>query len=212
MDRRTMLLAAGASAAAWFRPARAAEASLDVSGVRFPQTVSVHGTTLLLNGAGVRYKRIFQVYALGMYLQKKTSSADEALNMAGPKRFVLAPLRPISMTEFGRMFTAGIQANTSREDFVRILPEVSRVGQIFARYARLSPGESITIDWVPDTGMVGSYKGAIQGEPFTEPALFRTVMRIWLGANPPDAKLKSSLLGLDQTRAITTDSVPPELL
>jgi hypothetical protein len=212
MDRRTMLVAA-ASASAWFRSAKAAESPLDVSGVRFPNTMNVNGTSLVLNGAGVRHKRIFEVYALGLYLPKKTTSADEAMSMTGPKRIVLVPLRSISMTEFGRMFTQAIQTNTSREDFVKILPEVSRVGQIFSHYARLSSGESLMIDWLPDVGMVGSYKGVVQGEPFTEPSLFRTVMRIWLGTSPPDAKLKSSLLGQDLSRKVISDgSMPAELL
>lgn len=215
MDRRTMLMAA-ASACAWFRPAlaaQAAESAVNVSGVRFPATVDVQGTPLVLNGAGVRYKRIFQVYALGLYLPKRTASAAEAISMAGPKRFVLTPLRSITMTEFGRMFTQGIQINTSREDFVKILPEVSRIGQIFSQYARLSAGENIVIDWVPEVGMVASYRGVVQGEPFTEPSLFRTIMRMWLGSNPPDEKLKSSLLGQDMARpAMPEDEMPSELL
>jgi hypothetical protein len=34
-----------------------------------------------------------------------------------------------------------------------------------------------------------------QGEPFKEPEFYDALLRIWLGPNPADWKLKDSLLG-----------------
>jgi hypothetical protein len=38
-------------------------------------------------------------------------------------------------------------------------------------------------------------KGVQQGEPFKEPEFFAAMLRIWLGPNPADWKLKDALLG-----------------
>ncbi len=51
------------------------------------------------------------------------------------------------------------------------------------------------IDWVPGTGTVITVKGVPQGEPFKEPEFFNALLRIWLGPNPADWKLKDALLG-----------------
>ena len=56
-------------------------------------------------------------------------------------------------------------------------------------------GENFTIDWIPDTGTIVSVKGKQQGEPFKEPEFYAALMRIWLGPDPADAKLKDALLG-----------------
>ena len=43
-------------------------------------------------------------------------------------------------------------------------------------------------------------KGVQQGEPFKEPEFFNALLRIWLGPNPADWKLKDALLGKQLTR------------
>ena len=53
----------------------------------------------------------------------------------------------------------------------------------------------MSIDWVPGTGTVLTVKGVPQGEPFKEPEFFNALLRIWLGPNPADWKLKDALLG-----------------
>lgn len=201
MQRRD-LLAAAAAAACGVNAAQAAPQPItDVYGVKFPAEIDLAGQHLVLNGAGARFKMIFKVYALGLYLAKKTSSADEAIAMGGAKRLSLSPLRELPMSEFGRLVTKGIQANASKDDFVKIVPDVARIGQLFAAYSKASPGEWLILDWVPGTGMVASFRGAVQGEPFVEPVFFRTIMKIWLGASPPDARLRSALLGEDPDAA-----------
>jgi hypothetical protein len=38
-------------------------------------------------------------------------------------------------------------------------------------------------------------RGKVQGAPFKEAAFFNALLRIWLGPNPADWKLKDALLG-----------------
>ena len=59
----------------------------------------------------------------------------------------------------------------------------------------LVPGDVITLDWIPGTGMVVTAKGKVQGEPFKEPEFYKAIMSIWFGPVPGDFKLKEALLG-----------------
>ena len=72
---------------------------------------------------------------------------------------------------------------------------VARMGQIFAEHKKLNAGDNFMIDWVPGVGTVITVKGLQQGEPFKEPEFFNALLRIWLGPNPADWKLKDALLG-----------------
>ena len=49
-------------------------AGVEVAGVRYAPTAVVGNATLQLNGAGVRYKAIFKVYAAGLYLGSKATT------------------------------------------------------------------------------------------------------------------------------------------
>ena len=70
-----------------------------------------------------------------------------------------------------------------------------KMGQIFFDQKKLMAGDVFTIDWVPGVGTIITVKGVAQGDPFKEPEFFNALMRIWLGPNPADWKLKDALLG-----------------
>ncbi len=175
--------------------ARAAPAPTVVEGVKFDNEITLGGQKLQLNGAGVRYKLVFKMYALGLYLPKKSTSVDEILSMAGPKRVRMVALRDVPMSEFGRLTARGIQNQATREDFVKILPDIARIGQLYSSFDRAFQGDEVILDWTPGTGMTVHFRGERRGDPFTEPALFQTVMKIWLGEKPADVQLKDALLG-----------------
>ena len=68
MHRRFLLLAtAGTWAASALVPA-AAQNAADLAGVRYPASVQVGSTPLLLNGAGIRFRVVVRVYTAGLYL------------------------------------------------------------------------------------------------------------------------------------------------
>lgn len=200
IDRRRLLATAAALGTAPLHAlaqsqGAAGSDSTVVSGVRFPNTATVRGSRLVLNGAGIRYKLIFPLYAMALYLPQKASTPQDIIDMAGAKRAHLTLLRDLSISEFGRMVSRGVQTNATKDDFVKIVPDIARVGQLASAYDKARTGDSLMLDWVPGTGMVASFRGAVQGEPFVQPEFFKTVLKIWLGDQPVDAKLKLSLLG-----------------
>lgn len=171
-------------------------ATVDAAGVKFEDTIDQRGSKLVLNGVGVRYKAVFKVYSAGLYLSKKTSIPEEALFMAGPKRISITMLRDIDSNELGKLFTRGVEDNTARAEMSKLIPGLLRMGQIFSDQKKLIAGDSFTFEWVPGTGGVLTVKGKPQGEPFKEQEFFTALLRIWLGPNPADWKLKDALLGI----------------
>lgn len=170
-------------------------ATVDVGGVKLEDTTDLRGNKLVLNGAGVRYKAIFKVYTAGLYLGKKAGTPEEVLAAPGAKRMHITMLREIDSNELGKLFTRGVQDNAPKEEMSKLIPGLIKMGQIFSDQKKLMTGDVFTIDWVPGTGTVIAVKGVAQGEPFKEPEFFNALMRIWLGPQPADFKLKDALLG-----------------
>jgi hypothetical protein len=191
MLRRSLLVSVILGAMAW---GNAYAQTVELAGVKFEPTVNVGGTAIQLNGAGIRYKAIFKVYAAGLYLPKKTKVINEALNMPGAKRISVTMLRDIDANELGRLFSRAIEDEIPKQDYVKVLPDVLRMSQIFTDYKNLKSGDTFTLDWVPGSGTVISIKGKSSGEDFKSPEFYHALMSIWLGKTPPDYKLKEAMM------------------
>ena len=183
------------AAALWLASHAAVQAQVQVAGVTFAEAAELRGSRLHLNGAGIRFRGPFKVYAAGLYLGRKAATPEEALAVPGAKRLTVTMLREIDAGELGRLFTRGVEDNMDKTAMSRLVPGLLRMGQIFSDHKRLQPGDTFTLDWVPGTGTVLTLRGVPQGEPFREPEFFQALLRIWLGPVPADWKLKDSLLG-----------------
>lgn len=172
-----------------------AQAAPDIYGVKVPDSTTVNGTNLSLNGAGTRFKVIFKVYVAALYTSSKASKPAEVTAQPGPKRMSVTMLRDIDSAELGKLLTRGIEDNMGKEALSSLVPGLIRLGQMFAEQKKLLAGDNFLIDWVPGKGTVITVKGVVQGEPFKEPEFFNALMSIWLGAVPADHKLKEALLG-----------------
>lgn len=200
------LIAAGLLGLASF----AAQAeTIEVAGVSYSDMAEVGNNKLVLNGTGIRYKAVFKVYTAGLYLTRKSHTAEQAMAAPGAKRIAMSMLRPIDAAELGKLFIRGVEDNTTKEEMFRLMPGLMRMGQIFADQKMLAKGDSFVVDWVPGTGTIITVKGKQQGEAFKEPEFFNAMMRIWLGNNPADWQLKDALLARsgEQTPAQTSYGV-----
>lgn len=184
-----------AGMAALIFSASALAATIDVGGIKLEDSVDLQGSKLQLNGAGVRYKAIFKVYAAGLYMGKKASTPEDVYAAPGPKRISVTMLRDIDSNELGKAFTKGFEDNTPKAELSKLIPGLIRMGQIFSDQKKLVAGDNFSLDFIPGTGTIVTVKGKPQGEPFKEPEFFVALMRIWLGASPADYKLKDALLG-----------------
>ena len=170
--------------------------ALEAGGINFAPQVDISGNSLRLNGAGVRYKAVFKVYAAGLYTGRKVSSLDELLKSPGPKRLSITMLREIDAAELGKLFSRGMEDNMDRATFAQLIPGIMRMSQIFSDHKKLQAGDNFTLDWVPGQGLVVAVKGRSQGAPFREPEFYAALMGIWLGKSPADWQLKNALLDI----------------
>jgi hypothetical protein len=170
---------------------------MELAGVKYPPTTTVAGTTLQLNGAGIRYKFV-KVYTAGLYLPAKATSTEAVLGQAGPKRLQVVMLRDIDGNELGRLFTRGMQDNTEKSEFLKMIPGTIKMSEIFSTRQKLAAGDQFTVDWLPGTGAVVSVNGKPTGQPIAEPEFYSGLMRIWLGKAPAEVTLKAALLGKPQ--------------
>jgi hypothetical protein len=179
-----------------------ANAQSNKSGLdRFAETVVIGNQTLIQNGKGIRYKAVFQVYAAAMYLPSKTSSAEQAISMSGPKRVHVIMLRDVSAEEMGKLFSTSLRDNALPSELSKSIDSLVKVGGVFAKHKQLRVGDEIFVDWIPGSGTVLNIRGVV--EAAYEPKEFYNMwMRVWLGQKPADTRLKDSLLSLS---SVATD-------
>lgn len=200
MSDRPLLAAALLWLVAFVQPAIAQ--TTEVSGVKFNNSVMLAASTLQLNGAGTRYKTIIKVYAAALYLPAKATTPEAVLSAPGPKRLQVAMLRDIDANELGKLFTRGMEDNSTREEFGKTIAGTLRLADMFAARKKLVAGDQFTVDYLPGRGTLIAINGQQQGEPVKEPEFFNALMRIWLGKSPADALLKNALLGISAERVV----------
>jgi len=171
-----------------------AQSPVEVGGAKFEASAQVANTKLQLNGAGVRYKIVFKVYAVGLYLPTKAATVDAVVNSSVPRRVQVTMLRDIDAREFGKMASRAMEDNVTKEHFAKSINGILRLGEMFAIQKQLKTGESFTVDWLPGTGTVITINGKSQ-PPIKEPEFFASLLNIWLGHKPVDPLLKDALLG-----------------
>jgi len=162
----------------------------EVSGVTLPETVTVEGKTLKLNGAGLRKKVVFKVYVAGLYLETPSKDAAAVISSDQIKRMQLWVLRSLSSRQVNEAIEEGFEKNSKASlGLLKV-----RLEKFEAMIPNVVNGDQIVLTYVPGKGTVvsakGAEKGVIEGKDFAD-ALFS----VWLGPNPVQADLKKALLG-----------------
>ena len=171
-----------------------AAAARDVGGVDMPEQVGAAGgaEVLRLNGAGVRRKLLFPVYAIGLYLPAPQGDAARVLATDGPWRVLMRILhKEISREQLVAAWNEGFAANQSAAELAPLQARIDRFGGAFDT---LRAGDTVRIDYVPGRGT----RVEINGRPREDIAgadFAAAVLRIWLGPAPVSGALKDELLG-----------------
>ncbi len=164
--------------------------------VGFPAQIEVANTNLNLNGKGTRYKAVFKVYDMGMYTSTKVSTVEQALSSPGPKRLQFTALRELPGTDLGLLFLRGMKENSPPELNLKHTASANRLVEIFSGRAKMMPGESFAMEFIPGKGVTFFIMDKAQGAPLGDAEFFGMVLRIWLGPVPADYMLKDALLGI----------------
>jgi hypothetical protein len=167
---------------------------VEVAGINIPET----DQQLVLNGAGLRKRAFFQVYAIGLYLVDKKTAAADAVGAAGPKRVAIHMLRNVDAQTFSGALADGIKDNHNEAEAKALEPRVKQLVAIMAEVGEAKEGMRITLDWLPAAGTVLGVNGKPAGSPIAGEDFYRALLRIWLGENPVQSDLKKALLGEKQ--------------
>jgi len=162
----------------------------DVGGVKVPDTQTVDGKTLKLNGAGIRKKAIFKVYVAGLYVETPGKDASALIASSEAKSMHLWMLRDIKGANVSGAIADGFELQ-SKAALPQLQPKLDQLAKMIPD---LKEGDQMSLTWVPDKGTVvnvrGTDVGTIEGRDFAD-ALFA----VWLGPNPVQDDLKQALLG-----------------
>ena len=164
--------------------------ALEVGGVKLPDTVSVDGKTLKLNGAGIRKKAFFKVYVAALYVETPSKDAASLVSSTQVKSMRLKMLRDVEGPKISGAIVEGFENNSKAA-----MPQLKgRLDQLAKLIPDVKQGDEIDLTWIPDKGtqvtVRGTNTGTIEGRDFAD-ALFS----VWLGPNPVQADLKQALTG-----------------
>ncbi|MEK8032767.1 chalcone isomerase family protein [Ideonella sp. DXS29W] len=165
------------------------------NGAPFESTVQVQGATLALNGSGSRYRLMFRVYDMALYLPRKANAVDAIINMDGPKRLAFVAQRDLPGTDLGVAFIKGLQANNTNDQVQRHTSSSTRLIEIFSGKPKLAAGDTFAMDFLPGKGTQFYIQGQPQGAPVGDAEFFSMILRIWLGPSAVELPLKEALLG-----------------
>jgi hypothetical protein len=161
----------------------------EVAGVKLPDTITVEGKALKLNGMGLRKKVVFKVYVAGLYLETPSKDPAAVLSSDQIKSMRLWILRSLKGSQITEAIVEGFEKNSKAQ----MGALKARLDKFNAMFPDVKEGDQIEMTYVPGKGTIvtakGTEKGVIEGKDFAD-ALFS----VWLGANPVQEDLKKALL------------------
>ena len=164
----------------------------ECKGVNFPDQVQVDGSSLTLNGLGLRQATAFKVnvYVAALYVAKTSADANALLGSNTPSELVLQFVRSVGADDLRKGWSEGFEKNSKGE-----LPALKdRIAMLNGWMADVKTGDKLTFTNKPGAGVTvnvnGAVKGTIKGDDFA-----KAFLAIWLGGDPPNPEIKAGLLG-----------------
>jgi hypothetical protein len=164
----------------------------ECKGVDFPERLQVNGTELTLNGLGIRKATFLKVnvYVGALYVTSPTHEPRTLIDPATPAQLVLHFVRNVGVSDLRKAWEEGFER--AAKDQLALLN--ARIAMLNSWMSDMKTGQRLVFTRKPGTGVQvdvnGAVKGTITGDDFS-----RALLSIWLGPEPPNAELKSGLLG-----------------
>ena len=154
--------------------------------------MKVDGTSLVLNGLGLRQKKIIfniDVYVGGLYVTKKSHDPQAIMNSTDPKRVELVFVRSVTTGQVRDGFEEAYKDNCGADCAALKAP----FDKLNGLMTSIKTGQRLAFDIFPtkvNVSLDGKQLGTIEDAKFPT-ALLRT----WLGDHPPTESLKMAMLG-----------------
>ena len=164
----------------------------EIKGIRMADTMKAGGKTLVLNGLGLRQATILNinVYAAALYLESKSQDADAILASNGPKNLEMVFMRDVEAKDVSKAWTEGFEKNCET-NCEALKPSLEKLKA--SMNMDMKKGDVMAISFLPEKVellLKGKVAGSVESREFS-----KTLLRIWLGKNPPNDSLKEGLLG-----------------
>lgn len=168
--------------------------AIEIADIKISDTVSFsdQSSKLVLNGAGIRTKFIFDIYIGSLYLKEKRVTADEIYKIHGEKRVSMHFLYDeVEKEKLTNGWTEGFKNNLSDKEYEKFKLRLTQFNSLFLSVKK---GDVINLDFMPTTGtfvIINDKKmGLVPGDDF-----FVALLKVWLGQEPADDDLKEAMLG-----------------
>lgn len=163
--------------------------------IKMPDTETVNGKNLVLNGMCVREVSILnidiRVYVGGLYLEKKSSNGDDVLNSKSLKQMKTIFKHHASASDVKTAWDEAVKIVCKDTCFSKHKDHLKQFEGIFKS---VSSGDSLTYVFSPagvDVSQNGEKLGSIADEDFG-----KVVLSVWIGNPPFSEKMKKGLLSL----------------
>lgn len=167
----------------------------EIEGVKFDATAQVGDSALALNGAGLRVRVFFKVYAAALYVPEKSNNAATLLAQQGPRLVRISMLRTVDADTFIQSLNEGLKNNLPEAQLAALQPQIDVFNANLKTMGEARKGSLISFEFAPATGTRVLVNGQPKGTAIPGEAFFNAVLRVWLGDKPADADLKKGLLG-----------------
>jgi hypothetical protein len=165
----------------------------EVGGVNLPDTATVQGQLLMLNGAGIRTRVIFKVYVAGLYTTQKSQDANAIINATTPRRVQMVMLRDLEADTLNDALQDGLRKNLSAAALAELDAEAKKLGSLMMSIGKAKEGDTIILDF-SQAGVSVQVAGADK-DAIANPKFGSALLRVWLGDQPADTDLKKGMLG-----------------
>jgi hypothetical protein len=164
----------------------------DLDGVALPDVQMVNGTTLHLNGIGLRTFSILgvHIYVAGLYLEQRSGNPDAILQSRGMKLLEIRFLRDVSADDAREAWVDSFDQNCKAPCFL----DPRDVQRFVSAVPPVHQGDSASLLFT-DRGLRITFDGRLMGH-ITDQHFADVVLATFIGPVPPTPRLKRELLGL----------------
>lgn len=166
----------------------------EVGGIKLDEKITISTTPLILNGAGIRTKFVFDIYVGALYLKEAAHSSEAVLKSNNTNRIRMVFLYDeVDKEKLTNGWSDGFENNLSSSELDKLKGKIIAFNQLFET---VHEGDVIDLDYIDGKGTHVYYnsklKGVVDGKDFNT-----ALLKIWLGNDPADDDLKQGMLGQD---------------
>ena len=169
--------------------------AVEVAGVKFEDTTSLGNTSLVANGAGMRKKAFFKVYAMALYLPEKQADAEGVLSAKGAKRIAITLLRDLTAKQFVDALQEGVASNHSESEMAALKERLNQFSEAMLGIGEAKTGAQVFIDFLSEGATRLTVNNEVRGSDLAGEDFFNALLKIWIGSKPVQDDLKQALLG-----------------